>query len=382
MDTETHRLIEAIHQTPFKIVLVATGGGTSAAGQLLSVPGGSRTVLEALIPYAETAFVEFMGYVPEQFCSAETSRTMASEAHERARRLAPEEPVIGVACTASLATDRPKRGDHRIHVTTQSDERAATYSLTLRKGHRGRAEEEQIATTMILNGLATACGLPRFLRGTLEPDEVVETQIDELGSLASLFWGNVDVLCVEIDGRIRTTGPKPAALLSGAFNPLHTGHLQLAEVATRHLGKDVAFELSILNADKPPLPSADIRHRIEQFAWKNRVWLTRAPIFAQKASLFPGAVFVVGADTAERILAPRYYPDGECGLTEALEHIQRQGCHFLVAGRPDQSGNFVALEHLPVPASRRDIFTAIPESDFRMSISSTALRERAKAAVH
>ncbi len=44
-------LITQIHTTPTMAVLIVTGGGTQAIADLLAVPGASRTVLEALIPY-------------------------------------------------------------------------------------------------------------------------------------------------------------------------------------------------------------------------------------------------------------------------------------------------------------------------------------------
>src|SRR5262245_57190102 len=116
MDPATRALIEAIHHAPLRCVVAVTGGGAQAAGLLLTVPGGSRTVLEVAVPYHEQALVEFLGRRSEQFCSAAAARDMAVRALERARWLAPGEAVVGVGCTASLATDRPKRGDHRLHV--------------------------------------------------------------------------------------------------------------------------------------------------------------------------------------------------------------------------------------------------------------------------
>src|SRR5262245_56627496 len=121
MDPATRRLIEAIHATPFRCVLALTGGGTQAAAMLLNVPGGSRTILETIVPYHERALAEFVGHRPESFCSMETSRAIAQRAHARARWLAPGETVIGLGCTASLVSDRPKRGDHRVQVATHSE---------------------------------------------------------------------------------------------------------------------------------------------------------------------------------------------------------------------------------------------------------------------
>ena len=66
------------------MVLAITGGGSGAIADLLEVPGGSRTVLEAVVPYSAAALVEFLRGKPEQFCSARTARAMAMAAFQRA----------------------------------------------------------------------------------------------------------------------------------------------------------------------------------------------------------------------------------------------------------------------------------------------------------
>src|SRR5262245_51823294 len=116
MSPETRQLIEEFHRSGVSCVLAVTGGGTGAVAQLLAVPGGSRTVLEVAVPYSEQAFADYLGHVPVQFCSAESSRDLARRAWERATWLSPGGTAVGVGCTASLATDRPKQGDHRFHV--------------------------------------------------------------------------------------------------------------------------------------------------------------------------------------------------------------------------------------------------------------------------
>src|SRR5438445_7106071 len=123
MNPETRALIEAIHHGPSKCVLAMTGGGTGAAALLLGVPGGSRTIIEVTVPYQERALVELLGRRPTQFCSVPTSRALAVRAYERAAWLVPGENVLGIGCTASLATDRPKRGDHRFHLTCHAANR-------------------------------------------------------------------------------------------------------------------------------------------------------------------------------------------------------------------------------------------------------------------
>jgi hypothetical protein len=134
--------------------------------------------------------------------------------------------------------------------------------------------------------------------------------------------------------------------------------------------------MSILNVDKPPLSTAEVRRRAAQFAWKGDLWLTRAPTFVEKAELFQNTVFVVGADTAARIVQPRYYGSSEPRMMVALERLRELQCRFLVAGREDAIGRFVGCEELVLPPTYRDLFTPIPATHFRVALSSTELRQR------
>jgi hypothetical protein len=379
MDPAIRRLIEALHQVPPKCVLAVTGGGAQAAGLLLSVPGGSRTVLETIIPYHDQALCDYLGRRPAQFCSVETARAMAVRAAERAEWLAPGESVVGVGCTASLASDRPKRGDHRFHVAISAALLHAVHSLTLSKGARDREGEEAVLDAVLLNALAEAFGVAERLELPLLPGEELHIE-REPGSLLEAFYrGELPRLCVEADGRHSSASSLPPVLLPGAFNPLHRGHLDLAAVAGRLSGLPVAYELSVTNVDKPTLALEEARRRLAQFGWQAPVWLTRAPTFVEKARLFPGAVFVIGHDTAARILAPRYYQDSPGAMTAALQALRDAGCRFLVAGRLDAKGRFLCVEDLSPPEAFRDLFHGIAEEHFRLDLSSTQLRQQTSA---
>ncbi len=84
--------------------------------------------------------------------------------------------------------------------------------------------------------------------------------------------------------------------------------------------------------------------------------------------------FRSSADTAARVVQPRFYQDSEARMVEALGRIRALGCRFLVAGRVGADGRFVGLEGLIVPPEHRDLFLAIPEAAFRVDISSTEIR--------
>jgi nicotinamide mononucleotide (NMN) deamidase PncC len=378
MDAAVRDLIARLHSCPYQYVLSVTGGGALAAGWLLAVPGASRTLLEVVVPYGEEPLAQFLGRRPSSFCSAETARAMAERAWARAGSLAPGATVAGVGCTASLRSDRPKRGEHRFHLAVHTSQLTLTQSLTLTKEARDRLGEEEVVDRALLNALAEAFGLSERVPAALLPGEQIEAHASAPGGpLFAFLAGRTNIVCVEPDGRARSDAPPPRVLLSGSFNPLHHGHLALADAAARLADAPAAFELAVVNADKPPLAHEEVRRRLAAFAWRAPLWLTRAPTFTEKAHLFPGAVFVVGADTAARVVEARFYGDNAARRDEALEALRARRCRFLVAGRAGPDGAFVELPALAIPEMVRDLFAAIPAEAFRADVSSTELRRLA-----
>jgi nicotinic acid mononucleotide adenylyltransferase len=165
------------------------------------------------------------------------------------------------------------------------------------------------------------------------------------------------------------------AIFPGAFNPLHDGHRLMAQQAARRLGKTVSFEISIQNVDKPPLDYLEIQQRLGQFTANQTVWLTAAPTFARKSQLFPGATFIVGADTIVRIADPHYYGDDPRERDRAIEQIAAQCCRFLVFARPG-SVSFGSLSEVQLPASLLRLCDEVPAEEFRVDVSSTELRKQ------
>jgi hypothetical protein len=250
------------------------------------------------------------------------------------------------------------------------------------KGRRDRAAEEDLVSRAIVLWLARACGIaapsPKSL---LDADEhyaetVVAPEDTVVDTIDQLLAGELDRVTVQPDGQMMLSAPQPLVLFPGSFNPVHEGHLLLARLAEELRQQPLAFEISVTNVDKPPLAGGTVRGRLAQFAWKSPVELTRAPTFLDKSRLFPRTTFVIGADTAERLVAAKYYGDDAARMHLALEEIANSGGSFLVAVRIDAAGRVRALGDIPVPRRYADLFTEIPEHRFRVDTSSSEIRMR------
>ncbi|HSG68820.1 MAG TPA: hypothetical protein VLA12_00315 [Planctomycetaceae bacterium] len=160
-----------------------------------------------------------------------------------------------------------------------------------------------------------------------------------------------------------------AAICPGSFFPLHEGHRRMRDAAEAFLGGRALFELTVRNADKPPLDFLSLETRACQFA-PGELLLSAVPRFDQKAELFPDCAFVVGYDTALRILDRRFYPQGE--LESALDRIAQRNCRFLVASRRIGS-QIRSRNDLEIPSGYANLFEDLP--GFLADVSSSEIRE-------
>ncbi|KAI8539042.1 hypothetical protein RHMOL_Rhmol09G0150400 [Rhododendron molle] len=373
-------LVEAIHSSPTQAVLHLSGGASQALGMLMSVPGASNTVLECLIPYSRMSMVQLLGKVPNQFVSRQTAEEMALVAYNRALKISkPGSPVLGVGFTASLVASRPKLGDHRFHLSTRTSNRLWISTVTLAKGLRNREQEERVSSHVLLKAVADACKVPETFVSELTEDEVpdeCEEHFDENQELEQLLSGKICFKVYPFSTETPSSDTERKIILSGSFNPLHEGHVKLLEVAASIFGDGYpCFELSAVNADKPPLTVSQIKDRVEQFEKVGKmVIISNQPYFYKKAELFPGSAFVIGADTVARLINPKYYGGDYEKMVETLAGCKRTGTVFLVGGR-NVNGVFKVLEDFEIPEELRDMFIPIPPESFRIDISSTEIRK-------
>lgn len=80
--------------------------------------------------------------------------------------------------------------------------------------------------------------------------------------------------------------------------------------------------------------------------------LLQAALYPDKAALFPDSAFVLGYDTAVRLLMPKYYGGNDEMLLQ-LASMSYKGCSIMAVGRAvsDENGSssFKSFEDVAVP---------------------------------
>lgn len=361
-----------------------------------------------------------------------------------------------------LSNQASKDGDERRN-RTEEEELLAQLILTL--VHQYSCEDNDgIDPDALLNRIGDQLSIS-ISDGSKSVQDAAQIVIDKSDKTdAIIIAPKQESLACSMIPLAHTVIPSDPIIFPGSFNPPHIGHILLARAAVKTMtrkkkeelekyfqytdGKvsnaiedmwntteyqsfhsladdnleegpfSVLFEMSLTNADKPPMEVADVSTRVERFGrlpqdqqtassmpkdWG--VLLTSAPLFIDKVRVMnkylspSGAAvlsnkrqitFVIGTDTMVRIINPKYYGNDNENMLQAVREMGNEGVHFVVGGRVEQikgsdseimEAKFITgeseLEGLPKDV--RNMFTIIREEDFRVDISSSELRGKMNA---
>jgi hypothetical protein len=311
------------------VYVVATGAGAGIQQLLWTQPGASAYLLGGAFPYATQDLNRFLGFVPMKYCCEDTAVDMATEAYIRARTISLEQginrPVYGLAVTASVASTKKHRGDHRFYVAVVGPDYMRVEKHTVYKGvgvlqrvQDGREADE------------TAIAALRFAVGKKDPtqDRVFTDRLN----VYPVFYPHgkrvaTDWLNARVDG-----------YLPGAFNPPHEGHYIMAN---EFKGR-VAFMVERRMPHKDSLTFQQVLDRVAMFRAqgmtdKPLIVTDGVPLYSDKALAFKGKKFLIGADTYCRIVEKN--EDGTLrwgsleGEDELFSHFGALGTEFIVYPR-------------------------------------------------
>lgn len=362
--------LAAYHNLPklldrrLSLYLVATGAGSGVQDALWRVPGCSSFFRGASFPYAPEESAAFAGLTPEKFASVEFGYDLAAAAYMRALTSDPEVEPVGLAITASVASQREHRGDHRAHIICMTREEVLRTSFTLEKGHGDDARQKD---GRIVDGRALSLLLGALGFGEHEPTWTADDEARRQFFKHPVFWPDghrEDEDCLDLAW----------PLFPGAFNPPHEGHDAIANTlrGTDRVCEPV-FAICSNPPHKEPLTIQDmlqrakwLRHRVVYFSKDD-------PLYIDKAQQHPGTPLVIGVDALLRMLDPQWGQDPKAMFNE----FYNLDTKFLVFGRQVGDRYVTAQEAImlvPIDEKRRKkMFRAI---DGRWDVSSTVLRRQ------
>ena len=354
--------LEDLKTAGISLHVIATGAGAGIQQKLWETPGSSAYLSGATFPYAMEETDELLGFKPESYCGKEAAIDLASAAYMKAYRFGGKKPV-GVGLTASVASEREHRGDHRCFICVITNDKVHVSRATLEKGVGAAKRAEDGTCCDIL-----AMHLLQMALGSGHPDDSSELAMQRF-LLRPYFTATGKRL-------VAPRGDAKFALMSGAFNPPHDGHLEMQEQMWRKFNMPVMYEITANPPHKGALSVQDLLQRAKALRGNDALFTWSKPTYLDKARAYPGHSIVMGADAFLRMLDPKW----GLNIDEMINEFYNLGTHFYVGGRT-VNGRYMTIENIMDEANLKTntgwkLWHLIHKLHIKSDTSSTEIRNK------
>lgn len=353
------------------LYISSTGAGLKFQNDLWKIPGSSQYIVGFEFPYSRSQVENLLGYNPEVSSVSKTiAIDLAMASYIKASSHKVKENIdgnpIGIGITASVASNRIPKGDQRFYICIITKDKAVSYYYKLEKqtGEYYRESHDYLIAEFAKELLISTLSEQDFMG-----EDCYQEALDRF-------------LAFPIFLSSGKRNPYPLTLgqniyLPASLNPIHEGHRTMATSAELHLCRNITktrvnYLISTSSPHKGDLTLQEMLFKAGMLKAEDNIrsfeFTRDEPLFLDKAKKRPGSIFVIGVDTMERLLDPKWGPN----IPELLKEFENLNTKFLVMGRINKDKMFQAANDVPVQRRYRKLFEPIRG---RIDISSTELRE-------
>jgi nicotinic acid mononucleotide adenylyltransferase len=301
------QFLETLKKSGVYIHVACTGAGAGLQKIIADEPGISSVFVGSAFPYKKHETDTFLGFEPAKYVSEETAMAIAMESFIRAKTVAYKEgkydqKCVGLGLTASIASENVHRGEHQIFCCTISDNGVTGYNKLLPKasGREARSKDDAAACRVAISELF---------------EHLKNRDFRVLGwewVLEQVFF---DRPVFTVNRRLKESSSN--IKFPGSFNPPHAGHFDMSSKSSAALrGGKVDYLINIDSPHKPNISIIECLCRVAAFRASedfmtsaNAIHFTKGqPLFLDKVGAYPTCKFIIGADTLNRILDPKWGP--------------------------------------------------------------------------
>ncbi|CAD8169199.1 unnamed protein product [Paramecium pentaurelia] len=377
------------------IVLYTAGAGAQALNHFTLHPGSSKYALESSSFYAKGSLEILLNRNIEKYVTEQVAEDMALKALIRSHEILSQEnnidkfnTTLGIGITAAIRSVNERQGKHHAFISLNYGIKKYTYYLDLVKYVRTREEEDQFISDILFKLIIRHSSQQQdeeqelvdkieILENATIILKIKESKMNQ--NLIKSLQNQTGILnSILINANQYQLNPivQDAIILSGSFNPIHTGHIELAKMAQTLLGlPNVYYELSIKNADKQDITIQDVEKRIELMKKYNlNIILSNKAFFKDKNVFLKNGAFAIGIDTYKRLVDVKYYNNSIQERDLSLFLFLQNNNKIIVAPRYNEiTQKLESLNDYEIPK----IFekNVIELKEFRNDISSTKIRE-------